>query len=92
MFAFEAQVVFEKHEEVDKCGFSSSHVECNSPIHETFDAIWVPLASHRELDATIGLKLLNSVDAIGQAVCFEKLLQGSSDVRADGGPGVVTYL
>ena len=42
-------------------------------MYETFDAIWIFLSSHRELDTTIRLELLNGVDAIGQAVCFEKL-------------------
>ena len=92
LFAFESEVVIEKHEEVDKCCFSSSHVECNSPIHETFDAIWVLLASHRELDATIGLELLDRVDAISQAVCFQELFQAPSNVHRNRGPGVVIHL
>ena len=92
LFAFESEVVIEKHEEVDKSCFSTSDVEGYAPMYETFDAIWIFLSSYRELDATIGLKLLNSVDAIGQAVCFEKLLQRSSDVHADGGLGVVIHL
>ena len=92
LLALEPQVIIEKHEEVDKSCFSTSDVEGYAPMYETFDAIWIFLSSHRELDATIGLKLLNSVDAIGQAVCFEKLLQGSSDVHADERPGVVIHL
>ena len=92
LLALESQVVIEKHEEVDKSCFSTSDVEGYSPMYETFDAIWIFLSGHRELDATIGLKLLNSVDAIGQAVSFEKLLQRSSDVHADRGSGVVIHL
>ena len=92
LLALESQVVIEKHEEVDKSCLSSSHVKGNAPMHKAINAIWIFLASHRELDTTIGLELLNSVDAIGQAVRFEKLLQRSSDVHADGRPGVVIHL
>ena len=70
LLALESQVGIEKHEEVDKSCLSSSHVKGNAPMYKAINAIWIFLSSHREFDATIGLELLNSVDAIGQAVCF----------------------
>ena len=92
LLALESQVVIEKHEEVDKSCFSTSDVEGYAPMYEAFDAIRIFLSSHRELDTTIGLELLDCVDAIGQAMRFQKLLQRSSDVHADGRPGVVIHL
>ena len=92
LLALEPQVVIEKHEEVDKSCFSTSDVEGYAPMYETFDAIWIFLSSHRELDATIGLELLDRVDAIGQAVCFQEFFEAPSNVHTDRGPGVVIHL
>ena len=92
LLALEPQVVIEKHEEVDKSCFSTSDVEGYSPMYETLDAIWIFLSGHRQLNATFGLELLDRVDAIGQAVTFEKFLQGSTDIYANGRPGVVIHL
>ena len=92
LLALEPQVVIEKHKEVDQSCFPPSHVKGNAPMYETFDSIWIFLSSHRELDATIGLELLNTVDTISQAVCFQELFEAPSDVHADGRPGVVIHL
>ena len=92
LLALEPQVIIEKHEEVDKSCFSTSDVEGYAPMYETFDAIWIFLSRHCQLDATVGLELLNTVDTISQAVRFQELFQAASDVHTDGGPGVVIHL
>ena len=61
-------------------------------MYETFDAIWIFLSSHRELDTTIRLEFLNGVNAIGQAVRFQELFQAPSDIHRNRGPGVVIHL
>ena len=92
LLALESQVVIEKHEEVDKSCLSSSHVKGNAPMYETFDAIWIFLSRHCQLDATVGLELLNTVDTISQAVRFQELFQAPSNVHRNRGPGVVIHL